>query len=724
VSTDSETEEGLERLRTVARSNPRSTAFVALAHALSDNGHDDEAEEVCRKGLLQHPRLVTAQVALGRALIGRGRRSEAKEVLVNAARSNPEHGEAFRWLGHLILQDGDADRARILLEYAEELMPSDARVAELLVQAGGKPTVRSSRPRSDFEHTRIKDARALADRMHEDPPTAVVPAGSIDQDRTPVVEPLAGAAADPGPLATLEAAAPQPSTPARRWPLRALALAAVAGLILTVVLAVALDRPPPSQPAADRRPRQPTVAPAPPRPIDMASVRRNLIESNLASLRKVQETAKTVGLAKAEPDLAAAVALADALLTADWGLPLAAEADEAATVAERARPPLAARTAVLESARAITAAANGRLVEARAAAERGLAASPAGSEPRFAAGRIKFLAGELGAARVDLERSLAVAPAFGAAAADHAAVLIDAGEAASASTQLEKLVAAGASDLRFRLLLAEAARAAARPFAGDPLRQACRESIAIAPLKGLCSLSAAADARLAGDRSGAVRYARGALGSAPFGPHSARGTAQAALMLASLGEIDAANEALDRIRDHLGGSFVPRVWAEAAIALGRGEKVSSATLSTPPSPEARLIVARMAFAQGGPSALAGTLGRLGAAAIDHDPELKIYSALAIEGRLSSRLRADLERRSTRGSAVAAYVLGRGALAAGDRRTAARRLAKALRGHGDTCEAARLLLTIDRRYRPSSVGTESRIARALKGRNAGCVHLRR
>jgi hypothetical protein len=131
----------------------------------------------------------------------------------------------------------------------------------------------------------------------------------------------------------------------------------------------------------------------------------------------------------------------------------------------------------------------------------------------------------------------------------------------------------------------------------------------------------------------------------------------------------------------------------------------------------------MAFAQGGPSALAAMLGRIGPGAIDYDPDLKAFSALSVEGKLPFKVRLDLDKRAARGSAVAAYVMGRNALTGGDRRTASRRLARALRGQGDGCEAARLLLTIDRRYRPLSVATEGRIALALKGRNSACVHVR-
>ncbi len=726
MSTDPDTDEGLDRLRNVARSNPRSTAFVALAHALCERGRDDEAEEVCRQGLLVHPRLVTAQVALGRALIGRGHWAEAREVLIGAAKANPDHGDAFRWLGDLALQEGERERARTLLEYAEELLPADTKVADLLVQAGGKPLMRVPRPSSDFEHTQVKDARGLAERMHEDPPAINGAGRSVDDDRTPVVEPLNrfDPAAEPTP-AVQSLPIDQPESLKSSW-VRILALAGAVTLAVALVVAVLRERPSIEPPVAEVSSSPPAPSSTRRRNVDPEPLRLQILESSAESLQKVRAVGKEAGLEiSGDGDLSAIVALADALLAADWGVSAATEALQAADLAEKVRPPTPTRTATFEAARAITAAAQGRMGEARAAAERALAAGSAGPEGRYAGGRVKVLGGELGAARVDLERALDSAPTFVAAALDHAAVLIDSGEAAASAAELDKQLASRPGDLRARLLLGEAGRAASRPVDSTPTRTACREQGgAHAPLRAACALEAAAVGRLEGDRPGAVRSARAAAASGVMGLHAVRGTAQAALILASLGEIDAASEVLAKVRDHVGSSFASRVWAEAAIALGRGEKVSSAALSTPPGPEARLVAARMSFAQGGPGALAATLGRLGPAAVDYDPDLKSFSALALEGRLSSRWKADLERRASKGSPVAAYALGRNALAAGDRRTAARRLARALKGHGDACEAARLLLTIDRRHRPASVASDSRVAAALKGRSSACIHLRK
>jgi tetratricopeptide (TPR) repeat protein len=523
----------------------------------------------------------------------------------------------------------------------------------------------------------------------------------------------------------MAAAAVRPPGPFRfAW--RALALAAAVGVVVALVLVVAFDRPRTAAPTAGSE--TPPAEPAPAsRPLpDLGPLRMDILDGGVERLQKVRAAGKQTVLSGPESaDLAALVALADALLAADWGATLGAEALLAADVAERARPSVPARTATLESARALTAAANGRLSDARAAADRALAASSSGYEARLAAGRVKFLAGELGAARVDLERALDAAPDFTTAALDHAAVLIDAGEAAASAAELDKQVGRRPGDLRARLLLSEAGRAAARPTDGGALRSACREQgAAHPPLRALCALEAAAAARLEGDRSGAIRNARAAAVSGVMGLHTARGTASAALLLATLGEVDAASEALAKVTDHVGSSFAPRVWAEAAIALGRGEKVTSAALATPPGPEARLVAARMAFAQGGPAALASTLERIGPAAVEYDPDLKSFSALAVDGRLSGKLKADLEKRAIKGNALASYVVGRNALLAGDRRTAARRLARALKGQGDVCEAARLLQTIDRRYRPYSVSSDAKVMAALKGRSSGCVHLRR
>ncbi len=185
-------EEGLERLRAAVEANPRSTTFVALAHRLLDVGRAPEAEEICRKGLTQHPGLVTAQVALARALVESARTDEAQAVLIGAARGNTEHAEAFRVLAELVMKRGNRERARTLLEYAEELVPHDQKVARLLVEAGGTPTAKGARLQSDFEDTRVLKAENLAPvtappppSLSPDPPAPPMPASPVPRAIAP-----------------------------------------------------------------------------------------------------------------------------------------------------------------------------------------------------------------------------------------------------------------------------------------------------------------------------------------------------------------------------------------------------------------------------------------------------------------------------------------------------------------------------------------------------------
>ena len=165
-------------------------------------------------------------------------------------------------------------------------------------------------------------------------------------------------------------------------------------------------------------------------------------------------------------------------------------------------------------------------------------ASPSAYESRFAGGRIKFLRGELGAARVDLERALASWPGFTLAALDQAAMLIDAGEASTSASQLDKLLADRPDDLRAQPVAGRGS-AGSRRGSGSKRppcdRPAASRPAASTPQRALCAFGAAAEARLAGDRPGATRHARAAVATGVFGLHSARATAQAALILASTG---------------------------------------------------------------------------------------------------------------------------------------------------------------------------------------------
>ena len=480
-------------------------------------------------------------------------------------------------------------------------------------------------------------------------------------------------------------------------------------------------------PAADRSGPAGGPATGSRRAVDLGPLRLDILDSGLANLQRVRAVGKEAGWGgPADGDLAAT----GRLRRCAAGLRLGRSRWPPRRCRRPRWPsgpsrPRRARTALLESARAITAAAHGRLGEARAAAERALAAGSGGHEARFAGGRVKFLAGELGAARVDLERALDSAPSFGAAALDHAAVLIDAGEAAASAAELEKYLGQRRTDVRARLLLAEAGRAAARSVDREAVRAACKDQgAAPSPLRAFCALDAAASARLEGDRTGAVKNARSAAVSGVLGLHAARGAAQAALLLASLGEIDAASEALGKVtrprRDQL---RAPGLGRGGGRPRPRGEGVLG---------DARHAAGTGGAAGGGPHGLCpGWPGGAGRHPRPHGPRSRRLRSGAQE-LLRPRRRGQAQRpaarraRSTGGQGQRGSRLRGRAQRPGCRRPPHRGPSA---GQGPSGPRRRVrggspAATIDRRYRPSSVASESRIASALKGRSSGCVHLRK
>jgi tetratricopeptide (TPR) repeat protein len=737
VATDRDTEEGLLRLRAVVQANPRSTAFVALAHALSDLGRHEEAEEISLAGLAQHPRLVTGQVALGRALIGRGRMREAQEQLVEAARANPEHGDAFRWLGELVLRRGQPDKARTLLEYAEELLPSDTRVAELLSEAGGSPQTRPSRPRTDFEDTRVGDVRRLAERMHEDPPSAAKTnghhPGPTEEAITAEFEPQAGkngseaskAGQGPAPPPISERSALEVrrhTTLGRAGRIRELWLrggaparfGAIAAAVVLLAASAYWLAPRGEGPVArpgESAPGKPLVA-----AVDMTAA---IAAGSLDGLAAVRALGKQLlETPNANPDQLAAAAFASALLASDYGVAGLADALELANAAGKAQPAAPARTALIEASRALAALSGGHLTEAQAAATRAVIAAPESAEALFVSGRVQLRLGKVVEARAALAKAVSRVPVIAAAALDRAAAALDAGEAEAAATEVGGLLARQ-NDLRAQLILADAERLAGRPPSGKGLKERCREEGRESPIiRTSCAAEAAVNARLAGDRAAAVRAARAATVG---GGRNPRALAVGALVLANLGENEAATDALRKIRDDSGPGFVPRAFAQLAVTLGRGETpAATGPLPAATSPDARLAAARLAFAQGGQKALSELLTGYAPAFFEQDPDLAAFALLAKDPPLDPEVLKPFEERADKAGGLAAYVLGRLALAAGDAKAAAPRLQRAIQSSSEACEAARLLMTIDKKARPSALATDAKIASYLRSNNSTCV----
>ncbi len=97
--------------------------------------------------------------------------------------------------------------------------------------------------------------------------------------------------------------------------------------------------------------------------------------------------------------------------------------------------------------------------------------------------------------------------------------------------------------------------------------------------------------------------------------------------------------------------------------------------------------------------------------MEFDPDLKVFATLVDEGKLSDETRKQLQDTAEKGNSLASYVLGRHALAMGNKPKAGRTAGQGPAGPRRRCEAARLLLTIDRKHRPSAVNSEAKVAAA-------------
>jgi uncharacterized protein HemY len=131
-----------------------------------------------------------------------------------------------------------------------------------------------------------------------------------------------------------------------------------------------------------------------------------------------------------------------------------------------------------------------------------------------------------------------------------------------------------------------------------------------------------------------------------------------------------------------------------------------------------LVALRASYLKGGAAALVAAVKSVPAALGEIDPDLRMYMELGREGGVSRSDRATLERRAERGSPVAAFVLGVLAAREDDHKQAAKRLEKALAGHGDACRAALLYLSA-LQAQDEPVQPNRAALRALHARNAQC-----
>ncbi len=91
--------------------DPGSHVFVDLAEALCREERWSEAAEICRKGLLLHPRITRARVLLGWALRESGELDESVTALQKAREELEENALVYRLLAEIASSRGDAEGA-------------------------------------------------------------------------------------------------------------------------------------------------------------------------------------------------------------------------------------------------------------------------------------------------------------------------------------------------------------------------------------------------------------------------------------------------------------------------------------------------------------------------------------------------------------------------------------------------------------------------------------
>jgi tetratricopeptide (TPR) repeat protein len=444
-----------------------------------------------------------------------------------------------------------------------------------------------------------------------------------------------------------------------------------------------------------------------------------LASGSLDRMMRIRDKARTALMApNPDPDGLVRLALVDAMLSLDYGIASAKSADETLRQLpppDPNQPQLQAMAAAVKGALSLDA---GDRLSAQQHVQAGL--TKAGSKPPtillLLSARVHSLSGDLASAGQELDRAMAAAPDFAPVVADWGLLKLDAGDPTSARRVLKEFLGKNKTATRVQLTAAEVERALGESAWKRHVDIACHgDSRAARGLRAACTLAAAQDARLDGERASAIRKAK----AAAQGVDDIRILSDAAMVLALLGEIDSADELLERARKVAEPTAPPLAWASLAVRLGRGQVDGPAPPSDhPPLPERALLTLRAEYLKGGGPAMAKVVKNVAAGLPELDSDLRTYMELASEGELSKTDRVNLERRADRGNPVAAFVLGVLAARDNDHKVAVKRLEKAMSGHGDACRAALLYLqAVQAQDKPPQPNRNA--LRALRERCAAC-----
>jgi tetratricopeptide (TPR) repeat protein len=642
---------------------------------------------------------IAEEVELGRTLLVQGHLDTAQRVLLKICQEQPECAEAFRVLAMVLSKRGDDRRARPLVEYAEEL---DAqRTREIPTPLEDIPSDAETQQNRLALHAKVRPAEALKPAepsIGARPPVVSEPALNILTPKAPISAPPAPALAP----AVLASVPPRPAPKSRAgW------------AIFTVLLFAALAA---GAVAAYKQYGRTT----PPRPSPREELDRSLFSGTLEHLMRARDVAR-MALDSGAPDAdsLARLGLLNAFLVDDYAVEARKDAEDALRRAEVGPEINKERAAIVASARALLALAAGEREAARKLAEAAIALTAPDSSAfaLLVSARVRSLAGDVAGTARDLDRAMGIAPELAPVVVDWATSRLDGGDPVAARRALVTLIERNQDNSRALLLLAEAERALGEPNWVKSLERACRSDAKISrSIRAACAVESAVQARIEGDRAGALRKAKAVSQTS----EDAQVLGTASLLLSLLGETDSAEEVLDRARKAADPANVPLLWADLSIRLSRGESVPqlSRVLEHPAGPERDLVALRAAYARTGAAGLTAALKVLPPGIQDIDWDVRAYAALGREGGPPKPELATLEKRLEKGSPVVSYVLGLLAVRDKDFKLAMRRLDKALAWHGDACQAAEQYLDaakhLGRGAQPNKTGV-----RNVHAHNAKC-----
>lgn len=136
----------IEELEKRLAADPTSRVFVQLAEEYRKQGLLEEAIDVCRRGLENHPQYPSARVALGRALLEAGSYDDASEEFEAVLAQVPDNILANKFLGETYEQMGRVEDALAKYQVAYTLSPEDSELDRHIQELQAAPPTPAAPP--------------------------------------------------------------------------------------------------------------------------------------------------------------------------------------------------------------------------------------------------------------------------------------------------------------------------------------------------------------------------------------------------------------------------------------------------------------------------------------------------------------------------------------------------------------------------------------------------